>query len=107
DRFFGRSVVFADCHVERWRRVISALRTLDIVGGRLDCFLDAIARRLVVVFAGLAPVRQRQHRDWNAVSPRQESCETCRRLAVRTLINCEQQTFEIRTKAPSLKLLAL
>src|SRR6516164_9609794 len=44
DRFFGRSVVFADCHVERWRRVISALRTLDIVGGRLDCFLDAIRR---------------------------------------------------------------
>src|SRR5262249_41393505 len=104
----ARSVMLANGHVDRGALVVAALRKGCVLGGRPDGFLDAIARFLRLLFAaGLILVRQRQDRDRDAAGSGQESRKTRRELAVRTLVDREQQAFEIRNEAPRLVLLAL
>src|SRR5262249_60137411 len=104
DDLSGRSAMLADRDVDRCGLVVAAPRKLGVLGGHLHGFLDAIARLLLVLFAsGLIPAGQRDDRDRNTAGAGQESRETCRELAVRTLIHSEQQAFAIRNKAPGLE----
>src|SRR5262245_52623397 len=108
DGFPARSVVLANGDVDRGGLVVAALRKRGVLGGRPDGFLDAIVRFLPLLFAAaLGPVRQRQDRDRDAAGSAQQSRKTRRKLAVRTLVDGEQQAFEIRNEAPRLVLLAL
>src|SRR5262249_837979 len=104
----ARSVMLAKGDVDRGGLGVAALGKRGVVGGRPDGFLDAIARFLLLLFAAaLGPVRQRQDRDRDAAGSAQQSRETRRKLAVRTLVDGEQQAFEIRNEAPRLMLLPL
>src|SRR6516165_8596013 len=106
DSLSGRSAMLADRDVDRRGLVVAAARKLGVLGGRLHGFLDAIARLLLVMFAGgLVPTGQRNDRDRNAAGAGQESRETRRELAVRTLIHSEQHAFEIRNEALGLEFL--
>ena len=96
----ARSVMLANGDVDRGGLVVAALRKGGVLGGRPDGFLDAIVRFLRLLFAaGLGPVRQRQDRDRDAAGSGQESRKACRKLAVRTLVDGEQQAFKIRNEA--------
>src|SRR6516164_5199323 len=108
DGLFGRSVMLADRDVDRRRFLVAAPRKLDVLGGRPHGFFEVVAKFLLLLFAaGLGPVRQRQDRDRDAAGSGQESRKACRKLAVRTLVDGEQQAFEIRNEASCLVLLAL
>src|SRR5262245_55767668 len=107
DGFPARSVMLANGDVDRGGLVVAALRKRGVLGGRPDGFLDAIARFLLLFAAALGPVRQRQDRDRDAAGSAQQSRKTRRKLAVRTLVDGEQQAFEIRNETPRLMLLAL
>src|SRR5262249_55587787 len=110
DGFPARSVMLANRDVDRRRLFFAALRKLGVLGGRLERFLDAITGFLLLLFAalaGLVPPRQRRAREREAAVSCQESRQTRRELAVRTLVDCEQQAFEIGNEAPRLVLLAL
>src|SRR5215470_1600938 len=108
DGLSGRSAMLADRDVDRCGLVVAAARKLGVVGGRLHGFLDAIARLVLVLFAGgLVLTGQRDDRDRKTAGAGQEPCEMCRELAVRTLIHSEQQAFEIRNEALGLEFLTL
>src|SRR5215471_8563613 len=66
DELSARGAMRADRDVDRRGLVLAAARKLGVLGGRPHGFLDAIARLLLVLFAGgLVPTGQRDNRDRN------------------------------------------